>query len=114
MRPDDVRARFDVPGGRWQNDGGTGGAGLKLAWQRDAKGGGSLDHVTFEFHNGLLVAVRAAFLAGADDAWLTGAGRAETPSTVIARDTDAQQRSLRWIAKDCPEHEAEVRAILRP
>jgi len=121
MRPDDVRARYDVPGGHWKNDGGTGGAGLKLTWQRDGKGTSSagggdagLDRAIFEFHNGLLVAVRATFLAPADDAWLAGGPRSETPSTVIARDAENQLRQLRWIAKDCPEHEAEVRAILAP
>lgn len=112
MRPDDVRARFDLPGGHWQNDGGTGGSGLKLTWQRDAKSGSGLDHATFEFHNGLLVAVRGAFVAPTDDTWLSGGKRAETPSTVVARDLDGPQKNVRWIAKDCPEHEAEVRSIL--
>ena len=112
MRPDDVRARFDVPAGHWQNDGGTGGAGLKIVWQRDGQADG-VERATFEFHNGLLVAVRATFGKPNGDPWLSGPKRTETASTVIARDPNGSA-NIRWIAKDCPEHEAEVRAILAP
>lgn len=114
MQPGDVRARFDLPSGHWKNDGGTstvGGGALKLTWKRDSGSEGP-EEAVFEFHNGLLVAIRAHYAAGAQDAFANGAARLETSSTVLARDEQGGAKDVRWIAKDCPEHADEVRAIL--
>ncbi|MFO0666162.1 MAG: hypothetical protein U0174_19570 [Polyangiaceae bacterium] len=114
MQPGDVRARFDLPSGHWKNDGGTstvGGGALKLTWKRDAGGDGP-EEAVFEFHNGLLVAIRARYAVGTHDAFAMGTSRLETSSTVLARDDEGGKKNVRWIAKDCPDHEAEVRSIL--
>jgi len=69
-----------------------------------------LTHARFEFHGGLLVAVRIR--GRADDDALAGPGVAQTPGSVIARRTHGDVTDVTMLARDCPTHAAEVASIL--
>jgi hypothetical protein len=103
----DVRARFTEPG-TWESE--TNG-GTALVWKRSDAG--TPRTARFEFHNGMLVAVRSG-LYGRDPRVANGGQtlQSETSVYTIARSSEAGIYTLRWIAKDCPEHAEEVRGIM--
>jgi len=107
MLPNDVRDRFDGAGGQWRT---VPGDGLKLEWTGQGSSGGSVQRAQFEFHNGILVAVRAD-LTGSDQA-SKGPGFTSSPVSVQARKASGGGVSYVWIARDCPEHKAEVAGLL--
>jgi len=83
---------------------------LALDWSADAPT--SPLRARFEFHGGLLVAIRATLPATHPLA--PGPALSETAVSVLSRHENADQTvSLTILAKDCPTHAAEVRSLLR-
>ncbi len=64
----------------------------------------------FEFHDRILVAVRAALAASAPEA--SGPPRVVTPVTVRALAPGDPASSLTILARDCPTHAPEVARLL--
>jgi hypothetical protein len=109
MTAPELRHRF-APGtdGHWAAS--TSSVGEEaLVWTADAPGA-QIAHAAFEFHDRILVAVRADLAAGAPEA--TEPPRTVTPVTVRARGMDAGQPSLTILARDCPTHAPEVARLL--
>lgn len=107
MTPDQVRDRFE--------------GGATASWRTEIAGldlflirapGGSLDRDTrFEFHNGMLVAMRLDLPADAPEA--SGEPLAISPGSVTARTPEPADRvRLIVLARDCPTHADEVSRIL--
>ncbi len=83
---------------------------LALDWSADART--SPLRARFEFHSGLLVAIRATLPATHPLA--PGPALSETAVSVLSRHENADHTvSLTILAKDCPTHAAEVRSLLR-
>jgi hypothetical protein len=71
----------------------------------------ALARARFEFHAGRLVAVRATLPAS--EALAHGPGLDAQPAWVVSRESPGNQGVLvSIIARDCPAHAAEVRALL--
>lgn len=87
----------------------NGESGWALDWQ--SAGAGSLHRATFEFHEGLLVAVRAEVDRG--DLLARVVGTTVTPGIVrrVSRRADGAFDVL-ILARTCPEHASEVRRLL--
>jgi hypothetical protein len=112
MAPRDVRARFEPGGaGAWQTSVGAGDDTV-LEWTaRDPAA--RVEHARFEFHLGMLVAVRARLREG------EGSGKGEqvqaTPRTVTVRrpaPADAPGATeLTVLARDCPTHKEEAETL---
>lgn len=105
----DVRARFDVGGSFHARPDGA--SGWALDWTAtDASG--SVRSATFEFHEGLLVAVRA--VATESDAIADRAGMTTTAGIVrrVNRRSDRLFDVL-ILSRGCPAHAAEVSRVLR-
>jgi hypothetical protein len=105
MAPRDVRAAFAEPGA-WTT---VPAKELTLSWKRT--GTSEVSDAEFEFHNGLLVAFRATVAASA--AFAKGM-RVVTPAAVRVCSGEGRERSCRAVARDCPTHADEVRALLGP
>ncbi len=106
MSPRDVRDRFDTTGsGSWQTAVGTGDDTV-LDWTaKDSSA--KFAHARFEFHLGMLVAVRAR---SSDRA--TGEQIAATPKTVTLHKPDPEGgTSVVILARDCPTHKDEAEAL---
>jgi len=111
MAPRDVRERFE-PGadGSWQSVVGGAKGETAIEWRRSAqaqKAGAVIRQARFEFHLGMLVAIRAS----TDDK--TVAERiTTTPATVTARRPDAAGgTSIVVLARDCPTHKDEAEGL---
>lgn len=109
MSPRDVRDRFEEgAAGSWQTKvGGGAGASDDTVLEWSASGDGSrATHARFEFHLGMLVAVRAH---------LREPIRAEkvdlTPKTVTVRLPQAGGTDVTMLARDCPTHHEEAEAL---
>lgn len=105
MAPKDVRERFDQKG-TW---GTAATKELTLTWNT-TEAQGPVATAQFEFHNGMLVAVRAD-VAPVDA--LVARGFAVTDSSV----TDCQpgigtRKACRILARDCADHAEEVKALM--
>lgn len=100
MTPVDVRDRFDGPAGTWKN---TPGEEMLLDY---SPASGGVPKVRFEFHNGMLVAVRAT-LDGSDP-MARGAPREVTPGSVASRETQGANVTFVWLSRDCPTHKEEA------
>lgn len=107
MTASDVRRRFDAPApGEFRT---VTDPELALEWQpRSAR---PLDSVRFEFHQGVLVAIRAvvpsdAEIASGDDL-VVG-----TDAVLSRREVGPDRVELTYLARDCPTHRAEVRRLL--
>jgi hypothetical protein len=104
-----VRDRFDGGGeGTWQTKVG-GGAGASddtvLEWNAGSDRSRAT-HARFEFHLGMLVAVRAHLRDG------IGAMRVDlTPKTVTVRSPEAGGTEVTILARDCPTHHEEAEAL---
>lgn len=109
MAPRDVRDRFDGGGeGTWQTKvGGGAGASDDTVLEWNAGGDRSrATHARFEFHLGMLVAVRAHLREG------IGAPRVDvTPKTVTVRTPEAGGTEVTILARDCPTHHDEAEAL---
>ena len=101
MTADETRARFE-PGapGKWLSSGGA------LEWTAD-DAAAPVAHARFEFHAGMLVAVRAD-VAGPSDPALES-----SRAVVVARRRGQEHVAITILARDCPEHAGEVASLLR-
>jgi hypothetical protein len=109
----DLRARLDVPArGAWRVEGGD---ALTLTWIPDPTDPASASaavprELRFEFHDGLLVAIRARL----DPAHPLASGPpfVETAGSVVERSRAEESLvALTQLASDCPTHAAEARAL---
>lgn len=100
MSPRDVRERFTPGGeGRWSTSVGKDDDTI-LDWSA-ASGAATLEHASFEFHNGMLVALRATMRSSQSRSIQT------TPRTVLLRDG----ATLTLLARDCPTHHDEAESL---
>lgn len=109
MSPRDVRDRFDGGGpGAWQTKVG-GGAGATDDTVLEWSAIGEATRATtarFEFHLGMLVAVRAHLREPA------GAERVDvTPKTVAVRGPGGGGTDVTILARDCPTHHEEAQSL---
>lgn len=111
MAPRDVRDRFDGGGeGSWQTKvGGGAGASDDTVVEWNATGERSrVAHARFEFHLGMLVAVRAHLREGD----VKGEARVEaTPKTVTVVTPSADGTDVTLLARDCPTHHEEAESL---
>jgi hypothetical protein len=111
MAPRDVRDRFDGGGeGSWQTKvGGGAGASDDTVVEWNATGERSrVAHARFEFHLGMLVAVRAHLREGD----VKGESRVEaTPKTVTVVTPSAHGTDVTLLARDCPTHHEEAESF---
>jgi len=109
MSPRDVRDRFDGGGqGAWQTKVG-GGAGVSddtvLEWSA-AHDTTRATHARFEFHLGMLVAVRAHLREAA------ASERVDvTPKIVTVRKPQGGGTEVTILARDCPTHHEEAESL---
>jgi hypothetical protein len=103
MSPRDVRERFTSGEGTWQTSVGAGDDTV-LDWTARTSAQGNVSSARFEFHNGMLVAIRARF---AEEG---GPERVSvSPKTVaIRRPDESGGVSLTVLARDCPTHRDEA------
>ena len=106
MTASTVRLRFVEPSlGAWQSMPATGAGDVVLAWTA-AKGPGE---ATFEFHNGMLVAVRALLEKGDPEA---ARPPVEVSNAVARTREDAPGGAkITILARECPTHHAEAERI---
>lgn len=111
MTPGDVRTRFRPPPG----------ADGHAAWRSVPGGEGVLEYsvppneapkVRFEFHSGMLVAVRATLDPG--DAASRGPRRDLNPGSVLVREPQGPQVTITWLSRDCPTHKDEADRLALP
>lgn len=106
MAPRDVRERFQ-PGaeGTWQTALGAGDDTV-LEWTaRDPRS--SIAHARFEFHLGMLVAIRAR-----SDEAVSREVVATTPRTVTVRSPASEGgATVTVLARDCPTHKEEAESL---
>jgi hypothetical protein len=108
MTARDVRSRFDLPG-TWANET-TPSVALEFS---PAVGSRDLAKARFEFHSGSLVAVRAESPRALNIAGFETGVHASSGSVIdVAPLSSSGGTTLRWIARDCPVHAAEVTQIL--
>jgi hypothetical protein len=101
MAPRDVRERFHAGEGSWQTALGTGDDTV-LEWVA-REPNAVMAEARFEFHLGMLVAIRARTNSpGKDELYVT-------PKVVTAR----QGKNVTVLARDCPTHKDEAEAIAR-
>ncbi len=109
MTPSDVRARYALDGDFRASTTDDGEYLLDFAPRESTDS--TVRSARFEFHLGLLVAVRAELTP--DDPWAAGEGVAATESAVretTVLSTDRVHVTL--IARNCPTHADEVRRLL--
>lgn len=102
-----TRARFQpgAPGGTWTSE--TAPAPV-LTWTPAQPG--AVRHARFEFHQGLLVAARFTLAKTAPEA--SGPALALTRASVVSRRGEGDGVTLTVLSRDCPDHAAEVRALV--
>jgi hypothetical protein len=105
MSPRDVRERFHPGGeGSWQTALGTGDDTV-LEW--NARGAGPVAHARFEFHLGMLVAIRAT-----TNERTVREEVSATPKTVTAKKSAPEGgTSVTVLARDCPTHKEEAESL---
>ena len=109
MAPRDVRDRFDLaPLGAFKIT--SPGDELILDWAPAHAGEGTVESARFEFHAGMLVAVRAKLAQRDPEA--AGVALLATKTAVVAR-ARAEGVSYTLIARDCPTHREEEKRLLR-
>jgi hypothetical protein len=104
MTPGDVRQRFLAPPGSWKA---TSGEEMILDYSPEA---GTVPKVRFEFHSGMLVAIRAT-VAKQDP--VASGSREITPGSVIVREPSGVEVALVWLSRDCPTHKDEAERLVR-
>jgi hypothetical protein len=109
MSPRDVRDRFDGGGqGAWQTKvgGGVGASDDTILEWSSTQATTRATTARFEFHLGMLVAIRAHLREGA------GAERVDlTPKTVTVRAPQAGGTEVTILARDCPTHHDEAESL---
>ena len=109
MAPRDVRDRFDGGGeGVWQTKVG-GGAGASDDTVLEWNASGATTRATrarFEFHLGMLVAVRAHLREPIETSKVD-----LTPKTVTVRAPEGGGTDVTILARDCPTHHDEAEAL---
>jgi hypothetical protein len=106
MSPRDVRDRFDGGGeGAWQTKIG-GGVGASDDTVLEWSAAHDTTHARFEFHLGMLVAVRAHLREGVPSERVD-----LTPKTVTVRTPQAGGTELTILARDCPTHHEEAESL---
>ncbi len=104
----DVRAAFVPPSpGSWTAV--QDGAVPRLDWSATLAAS-PVASARFEFHNGMLVAVRAPLAES--DVHAAGPPVTTTSATVITRDHVGGKVEYRWLSRECPAHKDEVAKIL--
>ncbi len=106
MTAGDVRERFRGPTGSWKV---TTGEEMLLDYSPET---GGAPKIRFEFHAGMLVAVRAK-LDPHDPSAAPSARREVTPGAVLTREADGPNVSLIWLSRDCPTHKEEAARLVR-
>lgn len=101
MSPRDVRERFVEPG-NWQTQVGTGDDTILEFSAGTAK----VEHARFEFHLGMLVAIRAHVRGPSSERVET------TPKTVTHWVPTADGADVTVLARDCPTHKDEADALV--
>lgn len=103
MTPSDVRGRFDAPGpGVWHSEMR---ADPMLVWTAPGT------TATFEFHGGILVAVR--MLVRPTDPAAQGRPLDVSNASVLVRRVQTDGRvEVTLLARDCPTHAGEVRRLI--
>jgi hypothetical protein len=115
MAPRDVRDRFDGGGdGAWQTvigNGGRGGVGASddtvVEWTA-SNDHSRVSHARFEFHLGMLVAVRAHLR---DPAVKREPRTDVTPKTVTVLAPATDGTDVTMLARDCPTHRDEAESL---
>ena len=110
MAPRDVRDRFEGGAdGSWQTKvGGGAGASDDTVVEWSANGDrGRVSHARFEFHLGMLVAVRAHLREGIGEARIESTPKTVTVVTLVAGGTD-----VTMLARDCPTHHDEAESLV--
>ncbi len=105
MTAGDVRQRFQGPKGTWKA---TPGEEMLLDYSPDQ---GTVPTVRFEFHSGMLVAIRATLDPHDPSASLLP--REVTAGAVIAREHDGPHVKLTWLSRDCPTHKDEADRLVK-
>ena len=107
MSPRDVRDRFRPGGeGTWKSGVSPTGDDTALDWQGS---GTSITGARFEFHLGMLVAVRATL----NPAVSGPPSFAATPRTVKVYRRSGDRREFVLLARDCPTHREEAEGLAR-
>ncbi len=105
MAPRDVRERFVSGGeGSWQTALGSGDDTV-LEWT-SRNPSASVRQARFEFHLGMLVAIRATTAEAASNEKIS-----LTPKTVTARAPHEGGTSVTVLARDCPTHKDEAEGL---
>lgn len=107
MSPRDVRARFAEAGqGTWQTSLGSNASDdTVLEWASSSPTSSAL-HAKFEFHRGMLVAVRANLRDT-----LLGSRLEVSPHTVATQVPSRGGTDVTILARDCPTHHSEAESI---
>jgi hypothetical protein len=109
MTPSDVRTRSDLAGDYQAST--TDDGEYVLDFSPSEVTTASVRSARFEFHDGLLVAIRAELAP--EDPWADGEGVAITESAVREMTVQAGGRvHMALIARNCPTHADEVRRLL--
>lgn len=99
----DTRERFSPSGpGQWASDGGTTAA---LRWTAQPPVG-AVHEAVFEFHQGMLVAIRLRLDPASGEA--AGAALEVTPGRIVARERQGEEALLTVLSRTCPGHADEV------
>lgn len=108
MAPGDVRDHFEPGGpGAWQTSVGKVADDTAIEWTATSPAA-VVRHARFEFHVGMLVAIRATTTARAPD----GERIVASSSSVIVRRPGEGGTSIEVFARDCPTHRDEVTALI--
>jgi hypothetical protein len=109
MTPSDVRARYELPGDFRATT--TEEGDYLLDFAPDETSEASVHSARFEFHLGLLVALRAEIAPG--DPWADDRGVTVTESAVRETTEESPDRvQVTLIARNCPTHADEVQRLL--
>ena len=109
MAPADVRDHF-APGGpgAWQTSVGKAADDTAIEWSATGHSG-VVKHARFEFHVGMLVAIRATTTEHAVDAERIAVSSSRV---VVRRAAPGGGTSIEVFARDCPTHRDEVTALI--
>jgi hypothetical protein len=109
MAPRDVRERFEPGGeGTWQTSVGAAADDTAIEWKAK-DGSAKVKQARFEFHLGMLVAIRAT----TNEPPPTGERISATPGSVtVRRPEPSGGTSLSVLSRDCPTHKDEAAGLV--
>ena len=113
MSARDTRARFQTPAaGSWAASVATTGEEA-ITWKA-SDASAEVSQASFEFHNGMMVAIRVTEAASAPGTSETGVRKSAVSVRQIVKPSGSDPSAhLTILARDCPTHAAEVAAILK-